>query len=199
MARVNMTRHWQHKTRHSPFREKLIDSEEKRVAIFARMNDEMKEEQTKRRILENMTGKPSFEVCPKSRIPQFEDMETQIALEYRLQARDAVVIAKEKKFVDGMVERELSKVKAKFPKLNGKFPDSSSGGDFKWDSNAPAEIRETYDQVFAMTSEEDSQRSTSLDDDAEERERPLTSLKFSAKELDLELNYNFGSHHSDKR
>jgi hypothetical protein len=60
MARVNMMRHWQHKTRHSPFREKLIDSEEKRVAIFARMNDEMKEEQTKRRILENMTGKPSF-------------------------------------------------------------------------------------------------------------------------------------------
>ena len=52
-----------------------------------------------------MQGKPGFEICPKTRIPTFSNFEHQIALEYRLQARDAKVIKQEKEFVDGIANK----------------------------------------------------------------------------------------------
>jgi hypothetical protein len=69
-----------------------------------------------------MTGLPRFEVCPKTKIlTQYDNLETQIALEYRLKERSAKVIEEEKQFVDSMLESELFQLQHKFPKLKDKL------------------------------------------------------------------------------
>eukprot|EP01036_Dinobryon_divergens_P028501 gene28501-37454_t len=166
-----MIAHWSHKTRNSPFRELLADSEEKRAERLEKYELELAEDETKRKIIENMTGKPGFEICPKTRIPTFSNFEHQIALEYRLQARDAKVIKQEKEFVDGMVSREISTTTTKFPKIatqlscivakydkNSNKKNSPYQRNRRLDSNGVDDLRDYYNDIFEFTGNESKSR-----------------------------------------
>ena len=204
-----MLKKWDFKTRNSPFRENLAYSDEKRAELLAKATAEFEEDEFKRKVIDNMTGKPNFEICPKARIQQCENLEQQIALEYRLQVRDSIVIKREKQFVDQMVERELQALQAKFPKIADKLPFKSSNSNISLERNSSKieclsigdplrdneydYANENYD-IFDMTAEENSSiGSNSLLGNS----RPLlTSLKTSAEEIDLEFSRSavFGNH-----
>jgi hypothetical protein len=92
-----MTLKWVEKTRHNPFNENLLISLENRSERFDKITAIKKTEFKKQNILDSMTGLPKFEECPKEKIlKEFNNFETQIALEYRLKERSAKIIQKEK-------------------------------------------------------------------------------------------------------
>jgi len=215
-----MLRRWDHRTRKSPFRENLANSDEKRAELLAKTTAEFEEDEFKRKVIDNMTGKPNFEICPKSRIPQYENLEHQIALEYRLQVRDSKVINKEKQFVDQMVEKELQALQTKFPKIADKLSfKSSQNSQNRRDSNSTrSEYLESIadpfrgnefdysnenDDIFDIAAEENSSIGSNSAAGYIQRinSRPLTSLKTSAEEIDLEFSKSavFGNHNDTNK
>lgn len=115
-SRQEMTDKWVHMTRKSPFHNNLLELEIKRAARADAVQRVKDEDRFIQKTLNDMTGKPKFEIMPKEKIHESEfDLVSQVALEYRLQARAKKIVLKEKGFVDGMVHQELSRLHEKFP------------------------------------------------------------------------------------
>ena len=162
------------------------------MELFEKTWSQIKEDEEKQKILDSMTGKPSFELCPKSRIHTIDNYEHQLALEFRLQARDAAVINKEKNFVDRMVDKELAATVAKFPKLANKLSSRTiSQSENQQRADNGKELEGYYDEIFNLADEGNSVGSKSIDADDRIQNRPLTSMKLSAQEFDFELNNTF--------
>lgn len=103
-----MTDKWIRMTSSSPYHNNLLAIEENRSNQYDRKLYSKQIDAAKQKVLDKMTGLPSFEVCPKEKIYKSEfnfDKLSQVALEYRLQTRAEKVIKAEKAFVDGMVSR----------------------------------------------------------------------------------------------
>lgn len=115
-ARQAMTDKWVCMTKASPYHNNLVKLEEKRAAHADNVQRVKEEDRFIQKTLDDMTGKPKFEIMPKEKIHKSDfDLVSQVALEYRLQKRAKTVVMREKEFVDGMVHQELSKLHKKFP------------------------------------------------------------------------------------
>jgi hypothetical protein len=119
-SRQAMTDKWVNMTKTSPYHNNLVAIEERRRSQMEKKENIKEIDRLKQATLDKMTGLPSFEVCPKDKIYQNDfnfDNISQVALEYRLQARAQKVIRHEKAFVDGMIMGEISTLHEKFPTI----------------------------------------------------------------------------------
>lgn len=120
VSRQAMTDKWVNMTKSSPYHDNQVAIDQKNRTRMEKKENIKQIELEKQRTLDKMTGLPNFEVCPKEKILQNEfgfSNVSQVALEYRLQARAQKVIKHEKNFVDGMIMGEISTLHEKFPAI----------------------------------------------------------------------------------